>query len=73
MKIKALTTVLCFALAAALPLSGYSVLSHEELIDMAWGSDILPALVRRFPSASKDDLKKAHAYAYGGAVIQDLG
>jgi hypothetical protein len=73
MKSKGLTTILCFTLAVSLPLSGYSVLSHEELIDMAWNSDILPALVKRFPSTSKDDLKKAHAYAYGGAVIQDLG
>ncbi|MCU1297192.1 MAG: hypothetical protein JWO91_1470 [Acidobacteriaceae bacterium] len=63
----------CFVLFAALPLSSYSVLSHEELIDMAWDSDIRPALVKQFPAATADDLKKAHAYAYGGSVIQDLG
>jgi Zinc dependent phospholipase C len=73
MKIKRLATLLCFTAALSLPLSGYSVLSHEELIDMAWDSDIRPALLARFPSATVDDLKQAHAYAYGGSVIQDLG
>jgi hypothetical protein len=73
MKIKLLATLLCFTAALSLPLSGYSVLSHEELIDMAWDSDIRPALLTRFPSATADDLKQAHAYAYGGSVIQDLG
>src|SRR6202008_885901 len=29
--------------------------------------------LRRFPNLTEDDLRKAHAYAYGGAVIQDLG
>ncbi len=32
-----------------------------------------PALLERFPSATVDDLKQAHGYAYGGAIIQDLG
>jgi hypothetical protein len=73
MKIKFLATLLCFTAALSLPLSGYSVLSHEELIDMAWDSDIRPVLLTRFPSATADDLKQAHAYAYGGSVIQDLG
>jgi hypothetical protein len=73
MKIKFLASLLCFTAALSLPLSGYSVLSHEELIDMAWDSDIRPALLTRFPSATADELKQAHAYAYGGSVIQDLG
>ena len=52
---------------------GYSVLSHEEVIDLMWDSDIRPALLKRFPSATPAQLKRAHAYAYGGSVIQDLG
>src|SRR5579872_3819580 len=52
---------------------GYSVLSHEEVIDVIWDSDIRPALLKRFPSANPAQLKRAHAYAYGGSVIQDLG
>ncbi len=53
--------------------SAYSVLSHEAIIDSAWEVSIKPMLVKRFPAATEDDLKKAHAYAYGGAIIQDLG
>lgn len=51
----------------------YSVLSHEEVVDICWDSTIQPAVLRRFPQSTPDDLKKAHAYAYGGSVIQDIG
>jgi hypothetical protein len=27
----------------------------------------------RYPGLSQDQIREAHAYAYGGAVIQDLG
>jgi hypothetical protein len=53
--------------------SAYSVLSHEAIIDAAWDTSIKPILLGRFPDASDDDLRKAHAYAYGGAIIQDMG
>ena len=67
---------LAYCLLAAMfapPLCAYSVLSHEELIDIAWVSDIRPALLKRFPNAKGEELQEAHAYAYGGSVIQDLG
>ena len=67
-----LLLVFCFLLAGR-PLLGYSVLSHEEVIDLAWKSDILPALLKRFPQATPEELKQAHAFAYGGSVIQDVG
>jgi hypothetical protein len=51
----------------------YSVLTHEELIDLTWNSDIVPALKKKYPNLTPDQLKEAHSYAYGGAVIQDLG
>jgi hypothetical protein len=51
----------------------YSVLTHEEIIDLAWISEIRPLLVQRFPGITEDQIKEAHAYAYGGSVIQDLG
>ncbi len=51
----------------------YAVLSHEALIDSAWDVAIKPLLQKRFPDTSADDLKTAHSYAYGGAVIQDMG
>jgi hypothetical protein len=51
----------------------YSVLTHEEIVDLAWISEIRPLLVQRFPGITDDQIKEAHAYAYGGSVIQDLG
>ena len=54
-------------------MAAYSVLSHETIIDAAWKTDIRPLLEKRFPEATRDELRKAHAYAYGGAIIQDLG
>jgi hypothetical protein len=54
-------------------LAGYSVLTHEEIVDLLWTDELRPLLVKRFPALTEDQLKEAHAYAYGGAVIQDLG
>jgi len=52
---------------------GYSVLAHEAIIDVVWKDSIEPLLLRRFPNATPEELLQAHAYAYGGAIIQDLG
>ena len=65
--------LLAVLLAAVPELHAYSVLTHEEIVDMAWKDQLQPLLLKRFPHMSEDDLRKAHAYAYGGAVIQDLG
>jgi len=54
-------------------LSAYSVLTHEEIVDLLWADQIRPLLLKRFPGLTDDQIKEAHAYAYGGAVIQDLG
>jgi len=51
----------------------YSVLTHEEVVDLLWKDDIQPLLTKRFPGSSAEDLKKAHAFAYGGSLIQDMG
>jgi hypothetical protein len=51
----------------------YSVLTHEEVVDLLWKDGIQPLLVQRFPQATPDDLKKAHAFAYGGSLVQDMG
>ena len=53
--------------------SAYSVLTHEEIVDLLWTDGIRPLLLKRFPGLSEDQIKEAHAYAYGGAVVQDLG
>ena len=51
----------------------YSVLTHEEVVDLLWMDSIQPLLVKRFPAATADDLRKAHAFAYGGSLAQDMG
>jgi hypothetical protein len=52
---------------------GYSVLTHEELIDLAWNDSIRPLLSAKFPGATQEQLREAHAYAYGGSAMQDMG
>ncbi|WP_347159521.1 zinc dependent phospholipase C family protein [Pontibacter chitinilyticus] len=61
---------LCFA---ARPAAAYSMLTHQAVIDAVWQKDLQPLLLHRFANATKDDLRKAHAYAYGGSIIQDMG
>ena len=53
--------------------NGYSVLTHEEIVDLLWADSIKPVLLHKFPGATDEDLRKAHAYAYGGCLIQDMG
>ncbi len=65
--------LLLAALMCSGNLSAYSVLTHEEIVDLVWDDEIQPLLLQRFPGLSNDQLREAHAYAYGGAVIQDLG
>ena len=51
----------------------YSVLTHEQIVDLLWKSQIRPILVARYPGATGDQILAAHAYAYGGCLIQDIG
>jgi Zinc dependent phospholipase C len=51
----------------------YSVLTHEAIVDTLWKDSIQPVLLKRFPAATEDQINEAHAYAYGGCIIQDLG
>ena len=53
--------------------NGYSVLTHEQVVDLLWKDQIRPLLLKRFPQSTDDELQKAHAYAYGGSVMQDMG
>ncbi len=68
-----LVSILAFLLALPPQAAAYSVLAHENLIDSTWFTDIHPLLLKRFPSATHEQLRQAHAYAYGGAIIQDMG
>jgi hypothetical protein len=68
--------VLCLlAVTLAWPssLRAYAVLSHEAIIDAVWETHIKPLLLIKFPLATEDDLSRAQAFAYGGAIIQDMG
>ncbi|MFI5070257.1 MAG: zinc dependent phospholipase C family protein [Terriglobales bacterium] len=60
----------CFASSLG---TSYSVLTHEEIVDLLWKDQIQPLLLKRFPHSTPDDLTKAHAYAYGGSLVQDMG
>jgi hypothetical protein len=67
------TALLFAATFCARNIAAYSVLTHEELIDLAWNDSIRPLLLARFPGATNAQLREAHAYAYGGCAIQDMG
>ncbi len=67
------TTLLLAILLSTANLHAYSVLTHEELIDLAWNDSIRPLLLAKFPKATDHQLLMAHSYAYGGCAIQDMG
>jgi len=60
-------------LDSRIPSQAYSVLTHEQIVDIAWKDEIQPILQKRFPAATAEDLRTAHAFAYGGCLIQDIG
>jgi hypothetical protein len=64
--------VLAVLLSATLA-NGYTVLTHEAIIDSVWDASMRKLLLKRFTGATPEELEKAHAYAYGGCIIQDLG
>lgn len=53
--------------------AAYSLLTHEQLIDLTWQDSIVPLLRSRYPNLTAAQLDTARAYAYGGCVIQDIG
>src|SRR3984885_753021 len=64
--------LLCFLLVCH-PAGAYSLLTHEQLIDLTWQSSIAPLLRSRYPNLSPEALERARSYAYAGSVIQDIG
>src|SRR3954454_21164820 len=55
------------------PCSSYSVLTHEQIVDLVWTDQLAPLLLKKFPTTTPEQLRAAHAYAYGGSLIHDLG
>jgi hypothetical protein len=64
--------VLCVLLAWQ-PAGAYSLLTHEQLIDLTWQSSIVPLLRGRYPKITDAQLEEARSYAYAGCVVQDVG
>lgn len=67
--------LLLFALSSPWtpPAQAYSLLTHEQLIDLTWKDSIVPLLLSHYPALTPAELDRARAYAYGGCIIQDIG
>lgn len=65
--------VLVLMFLCSRPGAAYSLLTHEQLIDLTWQDSIVPLLKSRYPNLTLSDLDMARSYAYGGCVIQDIG
>jgi len=80
-KSTALLSLRAFAIIMALVLSlgwpsetaAYAVLAHQAIIDSVWDTNIRPLTVEALSNATAEELKEAHGYAYGGAIIQRHG
>ena len=72
-RVFAVTVALALSLGWPSEVAAYAVLAHEAIIDSAWDTNMRPLLLKRFPDATPEQLKEAHGYAYGGAIIQDMG
>jgi hypothetical protein len=66
-------TLLCTIASLGTRATAYSVLTHEQVVDLAWEQQLRPMLLGRFPNATPEDLRHAHAFAYGGSLVQDMG
>src|ERR1051325_185571 len=65
--------IVAVVLHGAVSSFAHAVLTQEEIVDLVWTDEIRPLLLQRYPSLTEEQITEAHAYAYGGAVIQDLG
>ncbi len=73
MRTFAVVMALVLALGCPTETQAYAVLAHEAIVDSVWDTNMRPLLLKRFPSATWAEIKEAHGYAYGGAIIQDMG
>ena len=73
MPARLVTRLVVLAVLSAPVSFGYSVLTHEAIVDSLWDTSIQKMLLKRFPAATPEELEKAHAYVYGGCIIQDMG
>lgn len=71
-RFETLALLFCLALASQHCIA-YSFLTHEAIVDLAWEGAIKPALLSQYPNTTPGEMRLAHAYAYGGCTIQDVG
>jgi hypothetical protein len=71
--LKVYIVIFSFTLLLPVSSSAYSVLTHEALIDANWEKVLVPLLKHKYPTVTTEALKEAHAFAYGGAVVPDMG
>jgi hypothetical protein len=72
-RIFAIIMTLVLAVGYPSETEAYAVLAHEAIVDSVWDTNLRPLLLKRFPQATGPELKEAHGYVYGGAIIQDMG
>jgi hypothetical protein len=65
--------ILALGLSWGYQAHAYSLMTHEQLVDLTWKDSIVPLLLSRYPTLTPAQLDQARAYAYGGCVIQDIG
>ena len=75
LSVRTLAIIMALLLSLGWPseTAAYAVLAHEAIIDSVWDTNIRALLLKRFPGATAEEIKEAHGYAYGGAIIQDMG
>lgn len=72
-RLLAVIPLILLAVLFPVPAFPYSLLTHEQLIDLTWNDSIVPLLLSRYPNLTPAQLNRARSYAYGGCVIQDIG
>ncbi len=65
--------LLLITICASRHAAAYSLLTHEQLIDLTWNDSIVPLLKSKYPNLTPAELDRARSFAYGGCVIQDMG
>jgi len=65
--------LLLLPMCASRHAAAYSLLTHEQLIDLTWNDSIVPLLKSHYPDLTPAELDRARSFAYGGCVIQDMG
>ncbi len=68
-----LALLLALVAVSRQPAPAYSLLTHEQIVDLTWQDSIVPLLLSHYPNLTPGQLDTARSYAYGGCVIQDIG